>query len=197
MAPTVWDYVFVTPDAYIRIFDLPYQTHNFNAYHRRASTRLLHSVFSVTAVFGWFLLFSYFNAGFVLLSLLALWYLRIDLRTGLFALPVMILMWMGAGYVHTLTGSATFNWSLAVIIGSSFLQSLSHAVEDVPPPLSRRGDQWAPVKEWVKETSIFIKLLLLVWGTFLEVITGPRLFPVVVSVYLAKSKPAPHSRPAS
>jgi hypothetical protein len=40
MAPTVWDYVFVTPDAYFRIFDLPYQTRIFNDYHRRSSTRL-------------------------------------------------------------------------------------------------------------------------------------------------------------
>ena len=191
MAPTVWDYVFVSPDAYIRVFDLPYQTDVFNEYHRRTMTRLFHYIFSVVGVFGWFLLFSYFHAGFALLCLLSLWYLRMDLRTGLLAVPVMILMWVGAGYV------GSFNWAVAVIVGSSFLQSLSHAVEDVPPPLSRRGDQWAPVKEWVKETGIFIKLLLLVWGTCLEVITAPRLFPVVVSVYLAKSKPVPHSRPTS
>src|SRR6266513_1851035 len=102
MAPTVWDYVFVTPDAYLRIFDLPYQTRMFNDYHRRSITRLFHSIFSVTGMLGWFLLFSYFNAGFVLLGLFSLWYLRMNLRTGLFAIPVMVLMWLGAGHVHQL-----------------------------------------------------------------------------------------------
>ena len=35
MNPTLWAYLFVTPDAYIRIFDLPYQIESFNTYHKR------------------------------------------------------------------------------------------------------------------------------------------------------------------
>jgi len=43
--PSVWDYLFVTPDAYTRIFDLPYQIENFNTYHQRTASRLFHFIF--------------------------------------------------------------------------------------------------------------------------------------------------------
>jgi hypothetical protein len=191
MNPTLWDYLFVTPDAYFRIFDLPYQIEIFNTYHKRVLSRVFHAVFAVPSLFGWFLLFSYLNLGFVFLCLLSLWYLRLDRRIGLITLPMIVLMWMAAGFVSGAAGGSTFRLSLIVLGGSCLLQSLSHAVEDVPPPLSNRKDRWAPVKEWVKETSIFKKILLLVWGVVLEAITAPRQFPVIVSVFLAKFKNAP------
>src|SRR5204863_6869453 len=102
-------------------------------------------------------------------------------------------MSMIANFVNGKAGSSTFYLSLAVMGVCSLLQSLSHGVEDVPPPLSNRKNQWAPVKEWVKETSIIKKLLLLVWGIFLEWLSVPRIFVVQLSLLLLYLR----NRPAS
>src|SRR5579884_3483412 len=117
MKPTVWDYLFIVPDSYTRIFDFPYQVDVFNTYHKRALCRLFHAAFSVPSLFGWFLLFSYLDLGFVFLCLLSIYYLWMNLRIGLITLPIMALMWAAAGFTHRLAGAATFQWSVILITG--------------------------------------------------------------------------------
>jgi hypothetical protein len=185
-APTFWDYLFVTPGAYVRVLDFPYQLDAYAGYHRRFLSKLIHCVCVTPNLLGLFILFSYLNLGILLLAVLLIWYLRMDFRIGTAAVPALALLWLAGNSISAAAGSSALQVSLAVIGVCSLLTSLSHSVEDVPPPLSNRGDQWAPVREWVRETSIFKKILLLVWGTFLEVITAPRLFPVVLYLGLTK-----------
>jgi hypothetical protein len=180
--PTLADYLFVTPDAYTRVFDLPYQIENYVTYHRRTISRLFHALCTTPGLFGWFLLFSYLNLGLVFLVVLSIWYLRMDWKISSVTIPMVTLMWIAANMVGARLGPSTLYLAFAVMGLCSLIQALSHSVEDVPPPLSNRKGQWAPVKEWVKETSMFKKITLLVWGTVLEWISFPRLFPVQISL---------------
>ncbi len=180
------DYLMVAPDAQIRIFDFRYQIMLFELFHRTRLTRTVHLVGTPLIVWALFLLAASLPLGGpALLLLLLAWYLKLDVLVGLAAAPLLAAMWLLAERVNAVAPDRADWWGLGIVVGGATLESLSHAVEPLPPPWSG-GDGFLPGQAILAAVPLRVRL----WGVLagvtifaaLELMSSPR----ILSVHLAR-----------
>jgi uncharacterized membrane protein YGL010W len=159
------DYLFIVPEAHIKLSDFQFQIEIYDVFHRRWGSRIGHMLCTplvMTAIFALFGLVPIallnamqrdapFAPGLALPAALILlgWYISIDRWAGLAMIPFIGLALVAAAWFNRFSGEHALRNDLIVIYVGSFLQMLSHAFEDIPPPLSG-SYRWAPFSAWVR-----------------------------------------------
>lgn len=186
------------PEAQVRVFDLKWQSTFYTVFHQTKTSKLLHTICMAPIVFCLFALSSYINFGqslssglftataingaFIVLIVSAVWYILMDVTIGLVTLPVIGAFWVLANLFNAYFGTTGIYVALGMLFFFSFLQTVSHQPEPVPPPHSG-GNKFIAYKKWIKTASIAQKVKVVVLFpvfTCVELISSPRLLPVQV-----------------
>lgn len=179
------NHVLVVPLAHVTFLNLDYQIYLNQLFHTSAGAWLGHLIcipINVGLLFYALAIHTggaYFNAGLVLLALLATWYVAMarTLSSSLWGGVVLALLgalWAGANagadraLAHAAEGALPWYLSpLALIVIVSTLQAGSHLFEEHVPPRANFEDHWVPVREFIWDdpdtTSLGHRLLRLAW----------------------------------
>jgi hypothetical protein len=110
------------------------------------------------------------------------------------ALVVMLYAAGNAAYTHrphTIAGFALFAQPLAWVVLASLLQAASHALEPLPPRVTR-SHRWLPIRDHLlgspgrrNSAGVVVRRIghltaQLLFGTFDELVASPRLLPVLL-----------------
>ena len=195
----------IVPAAHVRIFDFPLQMRLYDLFHRRTLSLVGHAICTPIIVFCMLAAAAHAPLPFLpgpslavlLAAVLVSYYLYVDRLVGVVLMP----------YVAALTGLAAWfsaSWgpgSLAIaligMVAFTMLQTFSHALEGVPPPLSE-GPGLEPVGAWARRVSLGrLVLALTLSGTVyvaLELFAAPRVLACQVARLLYRLGYAPEQR---
>jgi hypothetical protein len=198
MASALVRYLTIVPAAHVRLFDFGYQARLYDAFHRRELSIIGHAV-CTPIVLGFMFAAAAHAPGveWVLAAALFAYYLYCDRLVGLvLAPPLALLAYLGSWFAE-----AWGPGSLGVAIGGMFaaaaLQTISHALEPVPPPLSERSG-FVPVGEWLRTVSrpkLALAMVLMVTAfTLLELFASPRVFACQAQRFLFRLGHTPERR---
>lgn len=196
---TVVEHLLTIPEAQVRIFDIEWQSAFYEVFHQTKTSRLFHTLCMAPIVFSLFALSSYINissvslipgldlltavnGAFVLMLMLAVWYLIMDLTIGLVSVPILIGFWMLSNVFSYGLGFTGIYVAIGVLIVASLIQTISHQPELVPPPHSG-SKEFVPYKEWITNSSLGQRIKVIILFpvfTMVELISSPRLLPVQV-----------------
>lgn len=196
---SVAQHLLTIPEAQIRIFDIEWQSAFYEVFHQTKTSRILHTLCMAPIVFSLFALASYINisssslipsldvltavnGAFVLMLILAVWYLIMDLTIGLVSVPILISFWVLANIFSYGFGFAGVYVATGILIVASLIQTISHQPELVPPPHSG-SKEFVPYKKWISDSSVAQRIKVIVLFpvfTMVELISSPRLLPVQV-----------------
>lgn len=191
------DHVFTIPEAQTKIFDLEWQSAFYTVFHQTKTARLLHAICMAPIVISLYVLTSYIglggqsllsgaaeitviNGAFVVMIVSIIWYLIMDVKVGLVALPFVVAFWLVANTANYLAGDLGLPIALAVLVIASMVQTISHQPEMVPPPHSG-SSKFVQFKYWVQNVPFLHRLrvgLMFPWFSVVELISSPRLFPI-------------------
>ena len=175
-----WAIATVTPSTNVTGLNLPYQAYLDAIFHRTWLARVGHAVcmpIIVLALLG-------ATSPVLGAGLLAVWwgYWALTWRDGWWGLSSLAL---AAGLAVV---AAALPWSrptwLAVAVAGSLLQAASHALEPLPPRVTR-SPYWVPVGSYVldgpgRPRRLGHLALQVVFGTVDEFVASPRLLPVLL-----------------
>ena len=175
-----WAIATVTPSTNVTGLNLPYQAYLDAIFHRTWLARIGHAVcmpIIVTALLG---ATSPLIGAVVLAVWWACWGLTWrDAWWGLCSLA------LAAGLlgVTSLVPLSRETWLVVAVVGS-LLQAASHALEPLPPRVTRSPD-WVPVRSYVFAGPGVLRRLghlaaQVVFGTVDELVASPRLLPVLL-----------------
>lgn len=187
------------PQAQVKIFDIEWQSAFYEVFHQTKTSRLLHTICMAPIVYSLFVLASYIefsnasilpstpaytavNGAFVVMLVSAIWYLLMDLTIGLISLPILVAFWFLANVFSFSFGTDGIYAALVMLFTFSFIQTVSHQPEPVPPPHSGKKG-FVAYKKWVKSATLAQKvkvILLFPVFTIVELISSPRLLPVQI-----------------
>lgn len=196
---SITEHLLTIPEAQVRIFDLKWQSTFYTVFHQTKTSRLLHTFCMAPIVFSLFILASYIdfsdaalmtslpavtavNGALVVLLISATWYLLMDVAVGLATLPIILGFWVLANVFSASLGVNGIYLAVGMLLLFSFIQTVSHQPEPVPPPHSG-SKKFIAYKKWIKTATIGQKLKVIVLFpvfTFVELISSPRLLPVQV-----------------
>jgi uncharacterized membrane protein YGL010W len=196
---SVIQHLLTIPEAQVRLFDLKWQSTFYTVFHQTKTSKVLHTLCMAPIVFCLFALSSYINIGdlsvisglptataingaFIVLIVSAIWYLLMDVTIGLVTLPIIGAFWVLANLFNAYLGSTGIYVALGLLFLFSFLQTISHQPEPVPPPHSG-GNKFVAYKKWIKTASLGQKVKVVVLFpvfTFVELISSPRLLPIQI-----------------
>jgi hypothetical protein len=154
MHETLLRYLTIVPRAHVQLFEAGYQARLYDVFHRRALSLIGHAVCTPLVV-GFLLAAAARVPGlpWAVAGALFLYYLRFDRLTGLFLLPALAaLAYAGIGFAAW-WGPGALGASLALMLAAATLQTFSHLLDPVPPPISGRPG-FVPVGEWVRAASL-------------------------------------------
>lgn len=191
------DHLLTIPEAQVKIFDLEWQSAFYSVFHQTRTSKLLHAFCMAPIVISLFVLTSYIgfgghavlpwaagitaiNGAFVLMLVSAAWYLAMDVRVGLLAIPFLISFWLTANAVNFYGGAMAWQITLGVLFLAAAIQTISHQPELVPPPHSGSAG-FKQFSQWVEDTSLASRVriaLMFPLFTLLELVSSPRLFAV-------------------
>lgn len=190
-APHAW--VLILPKAHWKLLDLPWQHAAYELFHVRRISRIGHALCTAPIVLTWFAWAAMVplgegsvvesfpaatavNGGLGLLGVLVLWYAFLDVRTAVLALPLLVLLWVGANVVVSALGPAAVEAAAAASVSLAVLQAASHVPEDIPPPWSG-SPTFVPWMPWLRSTPpgrIAGYMFMIVVGPVLEYWASPR-----------------------
>lgn len=196
---SIIQHLLTIPEAQLRIFDLKWQSTFYTVFHQTKTSKLLHTVCMAPIVFSLFALASYINisggsligslpsitavnGALIVLIVSAIWYLIMDLTVGMVTLPIILSFWILANLFNASLGTTGIYVALVMLFLFSFIQTVSHQPEPVPPPHSG-GQKFVAYKKWMKIASLGQKIKVIVLFpvfTCVELISSPRLLPVQV-----------------
>ena len=196
---SIIEHLLTIPEAQVRIFDLKWQSTFYTVFHQTKTSKLLHTLCMAPIVFSLFALASYIdfsdaavidslsgltaiNGAFVVLIVSAIWYLLMDVTIGLVTMPIIVAFWLLANAFNAYFGFNGVYVAIGTLFLFSFIQTVSHQPEPVPPPHSG-SKKFVAYKKWMKIASVGQKVkvvLLFPVFTCVELISSPRLLPVQV-----------------
>jgi uncharacterized membrane protein YGL010W len=189
------DYLFIVPEAHFKLSDFQFQVEMYGVFHQRWGSRIGHMLCTPLVMTGIFALLGLvpipsLNAflatapvahglAIPFALLLFTWFISIDRLAGLMMAPFIAFTLMAAELLNQYSDEHAFRNALILVYASSFLQMLSHAFEEIPPPLSGTF-RWAPFKTWVHHIAVLPLLGLVVVSatayTILECWASPRVW---------------------
>ncbi len=192
----VRDWIFIVADAPTRVFDVRYQLELYEVFHTRPFSRSTHAIGITAGVLGYLLAATAWPRPFVgsgatlLTMILAIWYVGLHRRVGLWTLPGLGVLWglalVGAAWLPEV-GAAPLWAGLGLMVGGGTLCWIGHWVEPVPPPLSG-SEGFVPIEAFVRGrpwyVSLYAFLAFPIW-VFHEVMAAPKLFPYLTILWLA------------
>lgn len=187
----------IVPEAHVRVFDFPLQMRLYDLFHRRRLSLVGHAICTPIIVFGMLAVaaharFSWLPApsfAVLLAALLVSYYLYVDRLVGVVLLPYVAALTGAAAWFAASWGPGSLSISLTLVLVFTMLQTFSHVLDGIPPPLSR-GPGLQPVGEWARETPIGrIALAVFLSGTMyvvLEMFAAPRVLACQVARQLSR-----------
>jgi len=179
----------IVPAVHHRVLDDRFQREMYELFHRKAVCRIGHAVCTPIIMLGLFLLGvsvgrAPLDAGLALGLLLAAWYLASERVVGGIMIGLILVLEIAA---HLLAGAlrngpSAHTTALGIVAAGALLQTWSHVVEDVPPPVSG-ADGWVPVGTWFRESGpahLAYAALLSLFAPLLELWGTPRVWPLQV-----------------
>lgn len=196
---TIAEHLLTIPEAQLRVFDLKWQSTFYTVFHQTRISKLLHTFCMAPIVFSLYILASYVNileasllssapnitavnGSLIVLILSSIWYLIMDVTIGLVTMPIILAFWVLANVFNSYFGTTGIYIALGMLFLFSFIQTVSHQPEPVPPPHSG-SKKFLAYKKWMKIASIGQKVKVIVLFpvfTCVELISSPRLLPVQV-----------------
>jgi hypothetical protein len=170
----------IVPAAHVRVFDFGFQARLYDAFHRRELSLIGHAVCTPVVVGFMLAAAAHVHGGaWALAALLLAYYLYLDrLVALLLALPIAGLAFLGTWFAAS-WGPGSLGIALGGMLAGAVLQTFSHILEPVPPPLAD-GPGFVPVREWLRTVSptrlLLGVLLTLTSFTLLEMFASPRVF---------------------
>ncbi|MFT6211518.1 MAG: YGL010W-like membrane protein [Bacteroidia bacterium] len=197
--PSIIEHILTIPQAQTKIFDLEWQSAFYTVFHQTKTSKLLHTVCMAPIVFSLFALASYvdvssvslidafaaqtaFNGAFIAMLVFAIWYLIMDVTIGLVSLPIVVAFWLLANVFNSALGANGVYVALGTLFLFSFIQTVSHQPESVPPPHSG-SNAFVPFGKWMQSSTLPQKIkvfFLFPVFTLVELISAPRLLPVQI-----------------
>lgn len=196
---SVLDHILTIPEAQIKIFDLEWQSAFYSVFHQTTFSKMLHTLCMAPIVFSLFVLTSYLDIGgaqiisnfpvytavngaFLVLIIFALWYLVMDTTIGLVSLPILLFFWIAANTFNAAFGAEGWKIALGILFLCSFVQTISHQPEPVPPPHSGSNKflsykEWNASAHWTNKLKVSVLFPVFV---MVELISSPRLLPIQV-----------------
>jgi len=189
------DYLFIVPEAHVRLNDFQFQVEIYDVFHRRWGSRIGHTVCTPLVMTGIFALLALLPVGpidsflggapiahglAVPATLLLLgWFVSIDTLAGMMMVPFMALTLVAAHVLDQVSGVHALRNGLILVYVSSFFQMLSHGFEEFPPPLSG-SYRWVPFRAWLRRVDVPTVLGLVLASTTvytaLECWASPRVW---------------------
>jgi hypothetical protein len=179
-----WAIATVTPSTNVTGLNLPYQAYLDAIFHRTWLARVGHAVcmpIIVTALLG-------ATSPLIGAVVLALWwgYWALKWRDGWWGLCSLALaagLCTVASLVASLVAWSRPTWLLIALVGS-LLQAASHALEPLPPRVTR-SPHWVPVRSYLlvgpgRRRRLGHLAAQVVFGTVDELAASPRLLPVLL-----------------
>ncbi|MFT5104205.1 MAG: YGL010W-like membrane protein [Candidatus Latescibacterota bacterium] len=196
---SIVEHLLTIPEAQVRIFDLKWQSTFYTVFHQTKTSKLLHTLCMAPIVFSLFALASYVefsdaylfeafpiitvvNGALLVFVISAIWYLIMDITVGLVTVPIILTFWLLANAFNAVFGTDGVYLALITLFTFSFIQTLSHQPEPVPPPHSG-SKKFVAFKKWAKIASVSQKIKVITLFpvfTCVELISSPRLLPVQV-----------------
>lgn len=187
------------PQAQVKIFDIEWQSAFYEVFHQTKTSKVLHTVCMAPIVFSLFALASYvdfttasiipalpettaINGAFVVMIMSGIWYLMMNITIGLVSAPIVVAFWVLANVFNVSFGHDGIYIALIMLFLFSFIQTVSHQPEPVPPPHSGTKG-FVAYKKWVKSATVGQKVKVIVLFpvfTMVELISSPRLLPVQI-----------------
>lgn len=187
----------IVPAAHTRVFDFPLQMRLYDLFHRRTLSLVGHAICTPIIVF--FMLASAAHAGLpwvpapslavLLAAMLIAYYLYVDKLVGVVLLPYVAALTGAAAWFAAYWGPGSLSISLIGVLVFTTLQTYSHILDGIPPPLSR-GPGLQPVGEWARQTPIGKIVVSALLGTTvyvaLEMFAAPRVLACQVARMLSR-----------
>src|SRR5262249_34217556 len=131
----------IVPAVHHRVLDDGFQREMYELFHRKALCRAGHAVCTPIIMLGLFLLGASIgrapiDAGLALGVVLAAWYLASDRVVGGIMVGLIVALQIAARVLAGALGPSARVAALGIVVAGTLLQTWSHAIEDVPPPLS-------------------------------------------------------------
>lgn len=192
----------IVPAAHVRIFDFALQMRLYDLFHRRTLSLVGHAVCTPIIVFSMLAAAAHARlpilpapglAG-LLAALLVAYYLYVDRLVGVVLLPYVAALTALAAWFAASWGPSSLAVSLGLMVAFTMLQTFSHALDGVPPPLSD-GPGLEPVGVWARRVSMGrFALAVVLSGTvyvLLELFASPRVLACQVARSLYRLGYAP------
>ena len=214
-----WAIATVTPSTNVTVLNLRYQAYLNLVFHRTRLAKVGHAVCMPLIVAAMLAACCALPLGALPVALgLATWWgwWAVKERDAVWAVAGVVLVAMlyvaaNAAYTHrpqTIAGFALLAQPLAWVVLASLLQAASHALEPLPPRVTR-SNRWLPVREYllggpgrrnsagvvVRRTGHLTAQVL--FGTLDELVAAPRLLPVLLLDALWRLGHDPGRRDAS
>ena len=181
-------YLLVVPAAQTRLLDLEYQAALYEVFHRRSINRISHYVCIPVITWALLALLALIPTpvGLPVYTVLAAvtllaWYATAARRLFALALVCLAALTTSVYLVVDVYALLDVQALVLVLLGASYCLTITHALEEVPPPWSGRR-QWTSVGEayrnagpWKLGLMVFCALTIYV---VVELISAPRLFAV-------------------
>jgi hypothetical protein len=184
----------IVPAAHVRIFDFPLQMRLYDLFHRRTLSLVGHAVCTPIIVFCMLAAAAHAPLPFVpapalavlLAAVLVSYYLYVDRLVGVVLLPYVAALTAGASWFASSWGPSSLAIALVGMVAFTALQTFSHALDGVPPPLSE-GPGLEPVGQWARRAPLGKVVLTMVLSA--TVFVGLEMFaaPRVLACQVARS----------
>ena len=191
------DWTLIVADAPTRVFDVRYQLELYETFHITRFARVSHTIGILVGVLGDLLMATAWPRPFVgsgatlVTMLLAVWYVGLHRRVGLWTLPVLGLLWGAALGSHELLATAGVSslWvGLGLAVAGGATCWVGHWAEPVPPPLSGT-DGFVSIGAFVRGRPWYVAAYTFaafpIW-IFNEMLAAPKLLPYLTLLVLAR-----------
>jgi len=177
----------IVPAVHRRVLDDGFQREMYELFHRKAVCRIGHAVCTPVIMLGLFLLGvsagrAPLDASLALSLLLAAWYLASERVVGGIMVALILVLQVAARLLAGALGPSAHAAALGLVVTGVLLQTWSHAIEDVPPPVSG-ADGWVPIGTWIRRlrpARFAYVVLLSSFAPLLELWGTPRVWPLQV-----------------
>ncbi len=196
---TLLEHILTIPEAQTRVLDLEWQSTFYTVFHQTRTSRIFHAFCMAPIVLCLFVFATFIdlgvgsmvtawapytaiNGGLIVLLFLTVWYVAMDVKVGLATIPVILSLWVVANLLTFGLGDTAWWLAIGVLAVCTFLQTVSHQPEPVPPPHSGT-DAFVEYSVWYKSSSFWNKVKVTVlFPVFMtvELVSSPRLMPVQI-----------------